>query len=291
MMSVYNGEKFLREQIDSILAQEGVFVRLIVRDDGSQDATIDSLRSYGERIEIIAGPNLGAAHGFIEVAFASPMDADYYAFSDADDVWLPRKLISAIHMIESMTGPAAVVSRMQVTDEGLSPLNLSFRPSGFSFENALVQCVLSGAASLFNRPMFEILREHRPSAIVMHDAWLYLIASAFGTIVYQDEPHVLYRQHGAQVYGAGGFQGSKVTWRRRIQSLLGNGAPYREQAAEFIRVYGARLQPNHREVAARFVAHPSSLGRRVMFAASPRLKFTSRKSEVLYRLRAMLGST
>lgn len=291
MMSVYNGERFLKEQIDSILAQEGVDVRLVVRDDGSKDASLDILKSYGDRLQIIYGSNMGAAESFMEVAFAAPMDSDHYAFSDADDVWLPAKLISAIRLIESEPQPAVVVSRLQVVDENLKPIELSFRPSGFSFDNALVQCVLGGAGSLFNHQMFEILRQHRPQTLVMHDAWLYLIATAFGKIVYQEEPHVLYRQHSAQVFGAGGFQGAKATWKRRLHSILGNSAPFREQAEEFLIFYGDRLSPEKFATANRFVRHKETIGRRASFASSPGLRFTTRKSEILYRLRAFIGTT
>lgn len=88
VMSTYNGEKYLKEQIDSILSQEGVDVRLYIRDDGSSDRTTDILASYQEHknVKIEKGNNLGFAKSFL-TALDECDEADYYAFSDQDDVW------------------------------------------------------------------------------------------------------------------------------------------------------------------------------------------------------------
>lgn len=93
VMSTYNGEKYLKEQIDSILSQEGVDVRLYIRDDGSSDRTTDILASYQEHknVKIEKGNNLGFAKSFL-TALDECDEADYYAFSDQDDVWEKDKL-------------------------------------------------------------------------------------------------------------------------------------------------------------------------------------------------------
>lgn len=97
VMSTYNGEKYLKEQIDSILSQEGVDVRLYIRDDGSSDRTTDILASYQEHknVKIEKGNNLGFAKSFL-TALDECDEADYYAFSDQDDVWEKDKLSTAI---------------------------------------------------------------------------------------------------------------------------------------------------------------------------------------------------
>lgn len=101
VMSTYNGEKYLKEQIDSILSQEGVDVRLYIRDDGSSDRTTDILASYQEHknVKIEKGNNLGFAKSFL-TALDECDEADYYAFSDQDDVWEKDKLSTAIEILE-----------------------------------------------------------------------------------------------------------------------------------------------------------------------------------------------
>lgn len=291
MMSVYNGARYLREQIDSILDQEGVDVRLIVRDDGSTDDTLKILRSYGEKLVSHRGQNLGAAQGFLEVASLAPKDITYYSFSDADDVWLPRKLASAIVAIQDAKGPAIVTARLRTVNEHLQPIGLSYKPKAFSFANALVQCVLSGAGSLMNKEMFETFVSGRPRTLEMHDAWLYLCATAFGTIYFQENPQILYRQHGSNVFGAGGAQSTRAVWKRRWRSLTKGDRKYREQAEEFLRIHGDKLRPEDHKLATRFVSHNRCWLSRAKFAIRPGVQFTSFKSRALYSMRALLNRT
>ena len=97
LMSTYNGEEFLRDQIESILNQEKVNVTLYVRDDGSSDRTVEILSSYEEqgKLKLICGKNCGVGNSFMHLLYTSDQDFDFYAFSDQDDIWLPDKLYSA----------------------------------------------------------------------------------------------------------------------------------------------------------------------------------------------------
>ena len=97
LMSTYNGAAHLEEQIESIINQEDVNVRLIIRDDGSKDDTVALAKKYTD--EVIEGSNLGYRYSFLELIRNAP-DADYYALSDQDDIWKPQKLVSATKMIE-----------------------------------------------------------------------------------------------------------------------------------------------------------------------------------------------
>jgi rhamnosyltransferase len=103
LLSTYNGEAYLREQIDSILAQIDVSVELIIRDDGSKDSTVKIINEYkNQYVNVLildSYKNLGPANSFMELLYASG-DADYYAFAEQDDIWLPEKLSKAIGIIE-----------------------------------------------------------------------------------------------------------------------------------------------------------------------------------------------
>ena len=100
-MSTYNGERYLREQIDSILQQIDVEIELIIRDDGSNDGTVQIIEEYASKYPCISyycGDNVGVGKSFMELLKNAPT-ADYYAFSDQDDVWLKDKLIRAVKAI------------------------------------------------------------------------------------------------------------------------------------------------------------------------------------------------
>ena len=99
LVSTYNGEKYLPEQLDSLYAQEGVDIHILVRDDGSKDNTIGILKNYQGskgKMTIIEGENIGAGQSFLALineATTNYPDYDYYAFCDQDDVWYGNKVV------------------------------------------------------------------------------------------------------------------------------------------------------------------------------------------------------
>ena len=101
LLSTYNGEKYLKEQLDSVLNQKDITLNFLVRDDGSTDSTIDILKQYEKegKIKLIVGKNIGYKKSFYELAKLAPL-SDYYAFCDQDDVWDDDKLITAVNMLE-----------------------------------------------------------------------------------------------------------------------------------------------------------------------------------------------
>ena len=125
MLSSYNGEKYIKEQIDSILAQkiDGEMI-LLVRDDGSTDETKQILNEYRSKYNNISwytGDNLKAAKSFWDLVNSAP-DADYYAFCDQDDVWYPDKLVRAINALEKEAIPALYASNVVVVDQNLNSI-------------------------------------------------------------------------------------------------------------------------------------------------------------------------
>lgn len=292
VMSVYNGSKYLREQVESILSQRDVRPLLYVWDDGSTDTTAEILRSFGSQLTFWTGPNQGAAQGFLEAVALCEAEADYYAFSDADDVWKSTKLSDAVRVLQSHApqGPALITTRLTLTDAYLNPIGLTPIPRiPFSFENALVQGGVGGATCVLNPQLWHIFRSRRPNSLVMHDGWLYLVASAFGQICYSEKSGILYRQHGSNVMGAA--HGIRAQWRRRLNWLLSKGDKQKDQAKEFVRLFGNDITPEQRATAERFAYHDKSLSLRIAFAILPPVRFNSLKSRVLYSTRVVLGRT
>lgn len=273
VMSTYNSAKYVEAQINSILQQEGVDINLWIRDDGSTDETVTLiLNAYeGEsRIHIECGENLGAAKSFMTAMHSCSLICDYYGFSDADDVWFPNKLTHAINLLKSQQASniAAVATRLQVVDEKLNHLGYTAIPQrGLSFQNALTQTSVSGNSITMNKTAFDELRSTRPEFIVMHDAWLYLVITALGTLLYTDTPSLLYRQHANNVYGTNHSLSRRISLR--VARLLNPTHAYYRQACEFSRLYGDRLSARNKHDIERYLNYRSSFLQRIRFATNP----------------------
>jgi glycosyltransferase involved in cell wall biosynthesis len=207
LMSTYNGLRFIDEQIRSILDQFGPADRLIIRDDGSSDGTVDYLKALSDpRIVVSYGPNIGASPSFLALTAAVPAEADMIMFADQDDVWLPGKIERARAQLGDRIGsdrPALYCSRLTLVDVTLNEMGLSrglqIPPS---FENALVENIVTGCTSAFNRAALKRIAQYGdPKLIFFHDWWCYLVVSAFGDVIFDDQPMILYRQHGNNVVG------------------------------------------------------------------------------------------
>lgn len=208
LLSTYNGEKYLREQLDSYLAQKNYGeVKVLIRDDGSTDGTPDILRKYekAEGFKVLYGSNVGINASYTELLQRSDPNCEYFSFSDQDDVWLPDKLSTAVKAIASCPNqkiPILCASRSQVTDEALEPIGASILPvRGLSFYNAMVQNVCPGHTQVFNRKLRDQLLQGDISHAHVLDWWVYLVASGLGRVVFLEEHTVLHRQHKGNAVG------------------------------------------------------------------------------------------
>lgn len=223
LMSVYNGARFLREQIQSIENQSARHIDLWVSDDGSSDATRAILEEAAAgwskgAFHIIDGPCQGFSENFRSLMRDDRIDADYVAFSDQDDIWDPDKLEAAVRVISCYKPdhPALYGGRTRIVDETGVPIGLSphFRLEP-AFANALVQNIAGGNTMVINRAGWSLLSESaRRTSFVSHDWWCYLIISGTGgTVFYDEDPHIGYRQHGQNLVG------DNISWRSRLHRL------------------------------------------------------------------------
>ena len=225
LMATFNGEKYITEQIESVIAQRDGDWRLFVSDDCSSDSTCEMVRSLAlrdERIHLIAcGKKGGARDNFISLL--SETDADYVMFCDQDDVWLDSKvsvLRGKLLELEQLYGkerPLMVFSDMKVVDSSLNVISDSFfryegiDPARTKLEYVVAQAVAPGCTMLFNRSLLELATQsfkgslEERDEIIMHDWWLMILVAAFGRVDYVSEPLALYRQHGGNEVGASGF--------------------------------------------------------------------------------------
>ena len=206
LLSTYNGEKYLNEQIESIQKQKGAEINILVRDDGSTDSTTHMLSKWQEDgvLEWYKGENIGPARSFMNLLREAPK-ADYYAFCDQDDVWDENKILIAIENLDKTKKkvPALYFSRTQVVDQNLLPIKgINYPQRVYTFGNALIKNNCTGCTMVFNKNMLDIAIMYEPSFIAMHDYWIYLLClSIEGNVIYDVNTYIKYRQHSNNVVG------------------------------------------------------------------------------------------
>jgi len=239
-MCTYNGAHFLNEQLDSIAAQTHQNWVLWVSDDGSTDNTLDILKStqalWGEdRLKIVEGPRLGFARNFLYLACHPAIVADYYAFSDQDDIWLTEKLSRAIGLLEPQNNvlPALYGSRTLLINAQGETIGISkLTPHDLSFQNALVQNIAGGNTMVFNHALRDVVQYGGSDLdIVSHDWWLYIVATALrGKIIFDQQPFIEYRQHKGNLVGANASISAKLNRLSQLFSGRFKGWIQRNQA-------------------------------------------------------------
>ncbi|MDX2074372.1 MAG: glycosyltransferase [Alphaproteobacteria bacterium] len=208
LLTTYQGQVYLPEQIQSIAQQTHRDWHLLASDDGSTDATCALLQDFAAThpTTIIDGPRRGFAANFMAALFHPMAEADYVAFSDQDDIWEPEKLARGVAALRDIPAdiPALYGTRTRLMDTHGTPYGFSplfTRP--LHFRNALVQCFAGGNTLLMNRAALALLRAAGPVAVVSHDWWAYqLISGAGGRILYDPVPSLSYRQHGRALSGS-----------------------------------------------------------------------------------------
>jgi glycosyltransferase involved in cell wall biosynthesis len=244
LMSTYNGQRYVAEQLRSILSQLNPNDQVLIRDDGSSDGTVVEVERFADpRVSLFRGENVGFCRSFFMLMNAVPSDADLIFLSDQDDVWLPNKVARVCAVLAGKSNlPAAYSGRMILVDAELQAFGSSPEfPRGASFENALAENVLTGCAAAFNKRALALIREHGSIDLVhFHDWWIYLVVSAFGEIVTDSVPTVMYRQHQENVIGMGQGWGRIVSVVRFLLKENWVRIMY-AQAENFRCVYGSAI--------------------------------------------------
>lgn len=251
LMSTYNGEKYIKEQIDSIFAQKNVNVSLLVRDDGSSDNTLSILDEYTSNfVKVLKGSNVGAKYSFLYALQNAP-DADYYAFSDQDDVWDDDKLINAISKISDSEKKNSDIPLLYCGRTRLVDSNLNFMRNGKTFHRRSIEWLCgeplsaAGCTMVFNKRLKDIVASYIPVTFPMHDAWVTNVCLAVGgTVIYDDIPHISYRQHSLNVVGGNRNFFSSI--KRRILFYKKMGSNYHvKMYREIIHAYSALMPENN----------------------------------------------
>lgn len=267
LLATYNGEKYLREQIDSILDQTHQDFRLYVRDDCSSDGTPSIIKEYVAKhpdkiFYLTSEERLGAKGNFSRLLNAS--SADYICFADQDDVWFSNKIemtLSTMLELEienTKHCPLLVHTDLHVVDENLNTVHTSFWRYSKLFprksrtlNRLLVQNVITGCTVMINRSLARLIKNVPPETI-MHDWWMGLVASCFGLVREVSKPTIYYRQHSNNTIGAKRF-GSFRHLKEGIRKLRQGNDFKRVQAQIFYERYKDALPELHEQMVKKYI--------------------------------------
>lgn len=219
LLSTYNGEKYIAEQLNSILHQTMPNIHISIHDDGSSDNTVNIIEDFVKKhdnITFYGSDRLGYPECFFWL-MKNHKEAKYYAFSDQDDFWLPEKLEMAVKNIEAknefLNNATLYYSKKIIVDENLKRLDWYDPDQQEGLENALLKLnQASGCTMVFNRPLMDKLNTYHPN-VPYHDSWVYKVATLVGGVVSDNKAYILYRQHTENVDGAH-VDGAKLLFKR-----------------------------------------------------------------------------
>ncbi len=262
LLAVYNGERYLKEQLDSLLNQTFKNIKIIIRDDGSSDNSIDIINDYcskyPDKVSCISGkPTGSAAQNFSKLL--ELCDDDYIMLCDQDDIWLPTKIEKTLAaMIKAESGgttPVLVHSDLTVVDHKLEVISPSFfdfyklKQNNITLPRLLVQNYVTGCTVMINRALKQKCGKI-PNEAIMHDWWLALVAQIFGKLICINEPTILYRQHERNQVGAKASYGvayikQKFSSINRVYKLY--KATY-TQAKQIFNQFGDMLSVSQKQI-------------------------------------------
>jgi len=294
LLSTYNGEAFLREQLESYLKLEGFEnCCVLIRDDGSTDNTRQILKEYTDQygFQVEYGTNLGTTKSYEWLIRHSNTECDFFALSDQDDVWLPNKIYDAVVCMKDIPEgiPVLFASRSQITNRELETVGYSMLPKrGISFYNAMVQNVLPGHTQVLNRTLRNLLAERGLDGAHVVDWWIYLVASGVGRVVYSDTPVVLHRQHGQNSVGY------RLGWLQSLQKKItyiaeGKGNAISLQLSAFLKKYGDLLPIEYRYELERYLQGLHGISKRLDYLGNSHIFRQKGVEDLVFRILYFLG--
>ncbi len=279
LLAAYNGEKYLKEQLDSIVGQTFTDWALFINDDGSTDSTPEILRQYQNMYpdQIFLSENTSGTHGatgnFADL-FAKVSGYEYYAFCDQDDRWEPEKLSEMIHFLKNCQkkydGPLLAYCTLRITDQDMNPICDSLETYTHAalgqkqhYRKLLLANYVPGCAMVFNDKLKDLVSSY-PKEIDLHDWWILLLCAAFGRIVRKnDTPLSNYRQHSCNTLGVTNTRSTLYrildnlrpsVFRKHLRSLTNCRRQAAAQTQTLLQVYGDRLSPEQRRLAQNVLA-------------------------------------
>jgi hypothetical protein len=209
---------------------------------------------------------LGPAKSFMELLAAVPDSYMYFFFADQDDYWLPQKIEKAIDLLSAYEHePALYCSQLELVDSDLNHLSYTKVPKFVSFSNSLVENIATGCTVSINARARDVLLKNIPEKNIMHDWWMYIVVSAFGTVVCDNNFYIKYRQHSGNIIGmrSCGLKDIISKFRRYIRYIKFEDSQMSLQAQEFFSFFSEFLSEENFKILQKFLDGKKSFRKRV----------------------------
>lgn len=289
LMATYNGEKYIKKQIESLLNQKNVKINLLIRDDGSKDNTINILNDYqknNDNIKWYTGEHLNVQKGFLDLMKNAPV-SDYYAFCDQDDIWDEDKLYIAVKSLENLDKekPLIYYCGQRLVDENERFLSNHFISDKRSdYTNYMISNV-AGCTTVFNKKLLDIINSKTPEFILMHDSWIYKVCLAVGGKAYADPfPHISYRQHGNNVTGINNSIKGKVKQAKRYI----NDFYIQKQMQNLYECYSDVMIDEYKKATKDVCEYNKSFKNWIKFSISNKADFKNKSLNIIYKIKIFL---
>lgn len=289
LMATYNGEKYLKEQLDSIFAQKDVDVTVLARDDGSSDETTTILDDYSKSYQLswYSGKHLNVSRGYFSLMQkGADRDFDYYAFSDQDDVWDDDKLSVGIAAIADMKVPALYYCGQRLVDGDLTFIANHKLNKDRSLSTRFILSDFAGCTGVFNKALIREVVSYKPAYMLMHDTWVLKVCLALGgAVVVDPNPHMSYRQHGGNAVGLGR---SLPAYFKQVKQYL-NEYKVEPQMRELIKGYSGRMVSPYNKIAEACCRYRTDRQSRKLLLDRSTADFCAKGLNTTYRLKVFLN--
>ena len=297
LMSTFNGERFIDEQLISLLNQKNIKLNILIRDDGSSDRTVSLLKKYKKKhpsIKLILGNNIGAKFSFLDLiheALKLNMKYDYYAFCDQDDYWKQEKLITAVNKLNRLDNntPNLYIGQTQLVDSNLNYLKTKSLKINLTFEESLMIYCATGCTMVFNLKLLQKIGKKYPSYFVMHDTWVYQVCLALGgKVIFDNIPQILYRQHNNNVFG-GKKNFIEVFKARVIRIFVKSDNERYNSAIALLNDFNDELSVKNKSLLKNIKDYNSSIKKKLSIIFSRRFVAKDLKNNFSFRIAVLFG--
>ena len=293
ILSTYNGEKYVKQQIDSILNQTYPNIEIYIRDDGSKDKTVEVLKQYEKenKIKIFPQENVGFIKSFF-TALSFCDDADYYAFCDQDDEWFQDKIERAVTALnqKEQNKPLLYFADYDFYDDNMNFIAHSkSHPKGPSFRNAIVDCITLGINTVINKKARDMMVKSNIQKSCGHDWTAYMICSSMGEVIYDKTATLKYRRTGKNVSPGGkGFIAFQI-WRIKKFFLNDYFSNVKDELIEFEESFGNQLKPEDRKILSLFTNKKYSFTKSMKKVFYPKMFRQKWIDEIMLRIIFLIG--
>lgn len=293
LLSSYNGEKYIAEQLNSLLAQDYPEIVIHIRDDGSTDRTVEIIKEYlkNPNIRLYEGENVGYKESFAWL-LENCRDADYYSYCDQDDVWMPQKISRAVKALSSYDDiPAIYLGDFYWGDYQCRPLwqyNNAFK------EHTLTKYITSGDMNtfgfteVFNECAAAGIRDREHLVLCAHDQIIYLYCKCAGKVIWDKKATAYYRRHGDNASPQelkGGNRLTHTAWQIKTFLLQSGRDRVYDKFQEFYRVYSDIMNPEDKATFELYL----NKGHNIKKAAYKRRYRDKRPEDLMMRMLFLIG--